>query len=73
MNSKKYLIGTVVALSLANGYWAFLTQAGSGRLEKSPVLLSMLSVWACYFTVTWLFAGMKPGKAVAHRRSPRSR
>jgi ABC-type transporter Mla maintaining outer membrane lipid asymmetry permease subunit MlaE len=59
MNGKKYLIVLVVLVSLANGYWASLTQGGNGRPEGSPVLLSMLSVWACYFTITWLFTGMR--------------
>jgi hypothetical protein len=59
MNWKKYLLGTVVTLSLANGYWASLTQGVSGKLDGAAVVMSMLSVWACYFTISWLFTGMR--------------
>jgi hypothetical protein len=58
-NWKKYLLGAVVTLSFANGYWASLTQGAAGKTESAPVVLSMLSVWACYFSISWLFEGMK--------------
>lgn len=73
MNGKKYLMVMVFVVSLANGYWASLTQGGSGHAQGSPVLLSMISVWACYFAVSWLFAGMRAEKAAPSRRAARSR
>ncbi|HKP96193.1 MAG TPA: hypothetical protein VJ385_10585 [Fibrobacteria bacterium] len=44
--------------SLANGYWASVTQSGHG-MEWPPVILAMLSVWVCYFSLAWLAQGMR--------------
>jgi hypothetical protein len=57
-NGKKYLRTMAVGASLANGYWASLTQAG-GRGDLMPVALAVASVLAGYFSLTWLFDGMR--------------
>lgn len=58
-NRKKYLRTVAIGLSLANGCWASLMPSGNGEAAWSPAVLAMLSVWACYFSVTWLFGGMR--------------
>jgi hypothetical protein len=57
-NRKKYLRMGAMGVSVANGYWASMTQPTHGALW-SPALLAMLSVWACYFCVAWLMQGMR--------------
>ncbi|MDB5050782.1 MAG: hypothetical protein JWO30_3853 [Fibrobacteres bacterium] len=57
-NRKKYLRTVAMGASLANGYWASITQSGHGA-NWSPVVLAMLSVWVCYFSVAWLVEGMR--------------
>jgi hypothetical protein len=59
-NRKKHLRIAAIAASLANGYWAFLTQTNGGQgADLAPVLMSVASVWVCYFSLAWLFAGMR--------------
>lgn len=48
-----------VGASLANGYWASVTQSANGGGGLSPVLMAMISVWAGYFSLTWLMQGMR--------------
>ena len=57
-NRKKYLRTAAMGASLANGYWASVTQSGHG-MEWPPVILAMLSVWVCYFSLAWLAQGMR--------------
>ncbi|MEO6094231.1 MAG: hypothetical protein ABIW76_00670 [Fibrobacteria bacterium] len=49
-----------IAASLANGYWSSLsgTHGGQGA-DLAPVLMSVASVWVGYFSLAWLFAGMR--------------
>lgn len=59
-NRKKYLVISAMGISMANGYWASLTQNGSdGNGSLTPVIFAVLSVWVCYFSVTWLLQGMR--------------
>jgi hypothetical protein len=57
-NGKRNLRLVAIGASLANGYWASLTQSGAGA-SWSPVLMAMVSVWAGYFSLTWLMQGMR--------------
>jgi hypothetical protein len=37
-----------------------LTQTNGGQgANLAPVLMSVASVWVCYFSLAWLFAGMR--------------
>jgi hypothetical protein len=56
---KKNLRLLAMGVSMANGYWASLTQAGSGLRGATPVLLAMASVWAGYLSLAWLIQGMR--------------
>ncbi|MDQ3000546.1 MAG: hypothetical protein M3Y08_04715 [Fibrobacterota bacterium] len=59
-NRKKYLLTAAMGISMANGYWASLTQNGSDtNWTWTPVVLAVLSVWVCYFSVAWLLEGMR--------------
>ena len=58
-NRKKYLRMLAMGASLANGYWASVTQTGPGGAGLSPALLAIVSVWVCYFSLGWLVEGMK--------------
>jgi hypothetical protein len=57
-NRKKFMRTAAMGVSLANGYWASLTQTG-GDANWTPVALAVLSVWVCYFSVAWLLEGMR--------------
>lgn len=58
-NGKKNLRMLAIGASLANGYWASLTQSANGVTSWSPVLMAMAAVWASYFSLTWLMQGMR--------------
>ncbi len=58
-NLKKYLRMGAMGVSVANGYWASMTQPAQSTTLWSPALLAMLSVWVCYFCVAWLMQGMR--------------
>jgi len=58
-NGKKNLRMLAIGASLANGYWASLTQTGTHGASWSPVLMAMAAVWAGYFSLAWLAQGMR--------------
>ncbi len=59
-NSRKNIRLVAVAASLANGYWAWLTQTNTGHGPAlTPVVMGMVSVWAVYFSLAWLLQGMR--------------
>jgi hypothetical protein len=61
LKSGKSIARTVAAgASLANGLWAALAQGSvPGHAAAVPVLLSVAAVWAGYFSLSWLFQGMR--------------
>ena len=62
LKSGKSIARTVAAgASLANGLWAALAQgtAAQGHAAAVPVLLSVAAVWVGYFSLSWLFQGMR--------------
>ena len=58
-NGKRNLRLLAIGASLINGYWASLTQAGNPGTSWSPVVMAMVSVWAGYFSLSWLLQGMR--------------
>ena len=59
-NRKKIFRTCAIGAALANGYWASLTQSHGGHAAGlSPVLMAMASVLVCYFSLAWLFQGMR--------------
>ncbi len=61
LKSGKNIARTVAAgASVANGLWAGVAQgAVPGHTSAVPVLLSVAAVWAGYFSLAWLFQGMR--------------
>jgi hypothetical protein len=61
LKSGKSIARTVAAgASLANGLWATLAQGSvPGHASVVPVLLAVAAVWAGYFSLAWLFQGMR--------------
>lgn len=59
-NRKKLFRTCAIGAALANGYWASLTQTPSGPgAGSAPVLMAVASVLVCYFSLMWLFQGMR--------------
>ncbi len=59
MKSGKNLAKLATAgVSLANGLWASLAQ-GPGHASPAPVLMAVAAVWVGYFSLAWLFQGMR--------------
>lgn len=57
---KKFFRNSAIVAALANGFWASLTQVHSGPVAGlPPVLMAVASVLACYFSLVWLFQGMR--------------
>jgi hypothetical protein len=57
-NFKRYLRNAAGVASLANGYLAFQL-AEKDHNYWLPVGGAMLSAWACYFSILWLFEGLR--------------
>lgn len=59
-NRKKFFRSCAIGAALANGLWASLMQAESGPgAGLTPVLMAVASVLVCYFSLVWLFQGMR--------------
>jgi hypothetical protein len=58
-NFKKMMRSLAAAVSLLNVLWAFQLQAGSAEKDWAPILSAGLSVWACYFAITWIIGGLR--------------
>lgn len=59
-NRKKFFRTCAIGAALANGYWASVTQShGSHAAGLTPVLMSVASVLVCYYSLAWLFQGMR--------------
>lgn len=58
-NIKKMVRNLAAALSFLNVLWAFQLQAGSPAKDWAPILSAGLSVWVCYFAITWIIGGLR--------------
>lgn len=59
-NRKKFFRTCAIGAALANGYWASVTQThGGDAAGLIPVLMSVASVLVCYYSLAWLFQGMR--------------
>lgn len=59
-NRKKFFRTCAIGAALANGFWASLTQVQSGPgAGLTPVLMAVASVLVSYFSLVWLFQGMR--------------
>jgi hypothetical protein len=58
-SSKKFFRTCAIGAALANGYWASVTQSRGGHEGLTPMLMAMASVLVCYFSLAWLFQGMR--------------
>jgi hypothetical protein len=57
---KKFFRTCAIGAALANGYWASVTQShGANAAGLSAALMAIASVLVCYFSLAWLFQGMR--------------